>query len=156
MKLTFIHTTGSFFYYSFFIFAVFLMHVLMSGFVLGSGTIYSSSESNWFARPLWNCERLHMQYTWAPSTEWTIGARGCDRSLYSHQGAYSGLMWTFAPSVDGVSHLPLLPALPQATHTPAGLITLTEEWSSLPRCLSLEMADLINCVFLQAYLLKTK
>lgn len=61
----------------------------------------------------------------------------------------------FAPSTDGVSHLPLLPALPQATHTPARLITLTEERSSLPRCSSLEMADLIN-VFLQAYLLKTK
>ncbi len=36
----------------------------------------------------------------------------------------------FAPSVDGVSHLPLLLALPQATHTPVGLITPTEERSS--------------------------
>lgn len=131
----------------------------MSSFVWGSGTIYSSSESGWFAQPLWNCESLHMQYTWAPSTEWTIGARGCDRSLYNHQGAYSGLMWTFlplAPSVDGVSHLALLLALPQATSTPEGLITPTTEWSSLPSFLSLEMSNLINWDFLQAYLLKTK
>ena len=70
-------------------------------------------------------------------------------------------MWTFLFSpllLHGISHLPVLPvgSTSGRTRTPVGLITLTEEWSSLPRRWSLEMEDLINCVFLQAYRLKMK